>query len=230
MHPTLRTPSPVFPQSIPDISQAQVGPFSSSLEAFRSSIKLYPAKIASGEIGAIYPIDVYLMHCFGLDLLDNTGLDILSGERVYLKHPDDKCDHILVNEDFDIVGIKDWEWCQTVSKREAFSSLCMTWLVANFYDGSNELADEELRLATIFCERGRGDLANYIIEGRKVQRLLFALGPGTGSHDRKTLIDLFMGLERAFDHAEEEWENWRMKALDRWKNDELLQALLQDVV
>ncbi|KAI8946263.1 hypothetical protein F4801DRAFT_565222 [Xylaria longipes] len=67
------------------------------------------------------------------------------------------------------------------------------------------------------------------MEGRKVQRLFFALGPSTGSHnDRKTLIDLFMGLKRAFDPVEEEWEEWRMKALDTWKNGKLLQVLLRN--
>ncbi|KAI1378103.1 hypothetical protein F4677DRAFT_458802 [Hypoxylon crocopeplum] len=195
-------------------TEGPLGPFRSSLEAADALVRLYLAMIASGETGATYPIDVFLVH------------HVPSGEAFFLKHPDDKGDHILVNEDFDIVGIIDWEWCRTVSKEEAFSSPCMMWPVARSYDGSNELADEELRLAAIFRERGRDDLAKYIIEGRKVQRFFFALGAGSGSHnDRKTLIDLFMGLKRAFDSEEEEWEEWRAKALERWKDDELLQVL-----
>ncbi|KAI0452019.1 hypothetical protein F5B21DRAFT_484857 [Xylaria acuta] len=199
-------------------TEEPLGPFSSSLEAARSVIKLYLAMIASDEIDAAYPIDVYLVHRFRLELLDDIGKDILSDGKFYLKHPDDKGDHILVNEHFDVVGIRDWEWCQTVLKEDAFSSPCMMWPVAKFYDGSNQLTEEELRLATIFRERGRGDLANCVTEGRKLQRLFFALGPDTGSHgDRKTLINLFMGLKRAFDPVKEEWEEWRTKALDRWK-------------
>ncbi len=34
----------------------------------------------------------------------------------------EKGDHILVNNSYDIVGIIDWEWSQTVSKAEAFCS------------------------------------------------------------------------------------------------------------
>ncbi|KAI1656725.1 hypothetical protein F4813DRAFT_397310 [Daldinia decipiens] len=185
-------------------------PFHSSLEGAGALIKLYLAMIASGEIEANHPIDVFLMHRFRLDLLNDIGEDAPSGGPFFLKHPDDKGDHILVNEDFDIVGMIDWEWCQT------------------FYDGSNELAEEELRLAMIFRERGRDDLAKHIVEGRKVQRFFFALGAGSGSHnDRATMIDLFMGLKRAFDSGEEESEEWRAKALVRWKDDELLQVLLQ---
>ncbi|KAI0198917.1 hypothetical protein F4808DRAFT_434249 [Astrocystis sublimbata] len=204
------------------------GPFPSSLEAARSAIKLYLAMIASGEIGASWPIDVYLVHRYRLDLLDWVGEDLFRDDKFYLKHPDDKGDHILVDDDFDITGIIDWEWCRTVSREEAFSSPCMMWPVAKFYDGSNEHSDEEVRLAAIFRERGRDDLASCVVEGRRVQRLFFGLGAGTGSYgERKTLIDLFMGLKRAFDPGEEGWEEWRAKALDEWKDDELLQGLIQ---
>jgi hypothetical protein len=121
------------------------------------------------------------------------------------------------------VGVIDWKWCSTVSKGKAFSSPCMMWPVAAFYDGSKELADEELLLACVFCERGREDLARCVLDGRKVQRLLFALCPGGASHeDRRTFACLFMGLKRAYDpghggkeekrgREEEEWEVWRAK-------------------
>ncbi|KAI8629523.1 hypothetical protein F5Y19DRAFT_484886 [Xylariaceae sp. FL1651] len=209
-------------------NEGALGPFHSSQEAAVAIIRLYLAMMASGEIGAAYPINVFLVHRFRLDLLNNMEKDASLGERFFLKHPDDKGDHILVNKAFNIVGIIDWDWCQTVSKKEAFSSPYMIWPVAKFYDGSNDLADEELRLAMIFRERGRSDLAKCIIEARKIQRFFFAAGPGSGSHnDRKTLIDHFMGIKRAFDHDEEGWEEWSTKALEKWKSDELLQVLLQ---
>ncbi|KAI1759908.1 hypothetical protein GGR53DRAFT_115273 [Hypoxylon sp. FL1150] len=208
-----------------------LGPFHSSLEATRVLIESHLAMIPSGEIAASYPIDVYLVHRYRLDILDNIGTGILSEAKFFLKHPDDKGDHILINENYDIVGIIDWEWCHTVSKEDAFCSPCMMWPVAEFYDGSNELADDELRFASIFRERGRDDLARYVAEGRKVQRFFFALGAASGCQkDHQTFVDLFMGLKRAFDSKEEEWEEWKTKALDKWKNDTRLQALLQSEI
>ncbi|XXG99673.1 hypothetical protein Hte_006014 [Hypoxylon texense] len=208
-----------------------LGPFHSSLEAARVVIESYLAMIASGEIAATYPIDVYLAHRFRLDILNSTGKSILSEGKFFLKHPDDKGDHILINKAYDIVGIIDWEWCHTVSKEDAFSSPCMMWPVAEFYDGSNELSNDELRFASIFRERGRDDLTNYITEGRKVQRFFFALGPASGcQNDHQTFVNLFIGLKRAFDFQEERWEGWEewmTKALDKWNSDNLLQALLQ---
>jgi hypothetical protein len=93
-------------------------------------------------------------------------------------------------------------------------------------------------LARAFRERGRDDLARCVLNGRKVQRLLFALSPAGASHEnRKTFASLFMGLKRAFacrhdiskerrEKEEEEWENWKASALEIWKKDKLLQAVL----
>jgi len=204
-----------------------LGPFSSSLEGSRALLKSYLTMMASGEIEACHPVDVYLAHRFRLDVVDSFWGKVPPEGQFFLKHPDDKGDHILVNDSFDIIGVIDWEWTQTVSKAEAFCSPCMMWPVTKFYNGSNELDANELRLADIFRERGREDLANCVIEGRKVQRFLFALGPDSSFLDRKTFIDLFMGLKRAFDFGDEGWEQWKGKALEKWKGDKLLQALLE---
>ncbi|KAL1851053.1 hypothetical protein Daus18300_012662 [Diaporthe australafricana] len=225
-----------------------LGPFRSSLKASRAIVEAHLRMIAAGEIGtAENAADVFLAHRFRLDVLDRVWeADKAAGaavweqeEKFFLKHADDKGDHIFVNADFDIVGVIDWEWCSTASKEEAFSSPCMMWPVAAFYDGSNELADEELLLARVFGERGREDLARCVLNGRKVQRFLFALGPGGASHDdRRTFACLFMGLKRAFDPEksriedklggeEEEWDAWRSRALVQWEHDVLLQAILK---
>ena len=111
--------------------------------------------------------------------------------------------------------------------REVFCSPCMMWPVGEFYRGSNELAAEELRLADILRERGRPDLANCVMEGRKVQRFHFATGPECEAADRETLADLFLGLKQAFGDNEEGWELWKSSALEKWEGDSQLRALLE---
>ncbi|KAI1171419.1 hypothetical protein F4777DRAFT_593813 [Nemania sp. FL0916] len=205
-----------------------LGPFSSSIDAARALIEVYLDQIETGEIAGIYPIDVYLVHQFRMDILSKFGKDFLTEGKYFLKHPDDKGDHILVNEDYDIVSIIDWEWCHTVSKEDAFSSPCMMWPVAAFYDGSNELCDDEVRFGNIFRERGREDLAGYVTKGREVQRFFFALGAASDiQNDHQTFVNLFLGLKRAFDFEEESWEEWKTRALEKWKSENVLQALLQ---
>ncbi|KAK1595586.1 uncharacterized protein LY79DRAFT_546829 [Colletotrichum navitas] len=210
-------------------AKGPLGPFTSSLEGSVHIVKSYLAMIASGEIGAHYSVDTYLAHRFRLDIAKTLWGDEPAEEQFFLKHPDDKGDHILVNESYDIVGIIDWEWTRTATKVEAFSSPCMMWPLGKFYEGSNELAPEEMRLAEIFQERGREDLSNYVLLGRKVQRFFFALGPESSS-DRQTFLDLFVGLKMAFGFEGEPWEGWEKwkgKALLKWENDKLLQGLLR---
>ncbi|KAG6127208.1 hypothetical protein E4U12_006005 [Claviceps purpurea] len=218
-----------------------LGPFRSSEEAFRAIVEANIRMVVTGEIGdAEQALDIFLAHRFRLDVLDKVSKKTATAEKgseqFFLKHPDDKGDHILVNAEFDIVGIIDWEWCQTTSREDAFSSPQMMWPVDAFYDGSNELAEEELLLARVFRERGREDLASCVLHGRKVQRLLFALHSGVAQLDKKTFASLFVGLKRAFDGhdvktngqgVEDEWEVWRAKALEEWKHEALFKSAIE---
>ncbi|KAJ5770232.1 uncharacterized protein N7511_002283 [Penicillium nucicola] len=206
--------------------KGRLGPFPSALEWIQATLKAYLTMIASGEIDPCCPIETYLVHRFRQEIIDSLLTDIPADEQFFLKHPDDKGDHILVNESFDIVGIIDWEWTQTVTKAEAFSSPCMMWPVGAFYDGFNELAVDELRLADIFRERGRKDLADYVIKCRKLQRFFFALGVEGSFLDADTLPPLFTGLRRAFEFEDEGWEAWKSKALIQWKDDKMLLDLI----
>ncbi|KAG6284997.1 hypothetical protein E4U46_006330 [Claviceps purpurea] len=210
-----------------------LGPFRSSEEAFRAIVEANMRMTVAGEIGSAENVlDLLLAYRFRLDVLDKvsgqTATAEKGSEQFFLKHADDKGDHILVNDDFNIVGIIDWEWCQTAPREQAFSSPCMMWPISAFYNGSNELTEEELLLARVFRERGREDLASCVLHGRKVQRLLFALDPLTAYEDIKTLSSLFIGLKRAFyEHdiksdgkgVEYEWEAWKVKAFEDWKHE-----------
>ncbi|KAG6284998.1 hypothetical protein E4U46_006331 [Claviceps purpurea] len=218
-----------------------LGPFRSSEEAFRATVEANIRMVVTGEIGSAENVlDILLAYRFMLDVLDQMSEKHATpekgGEQFFLKHVDDKGDHILVNDDFDIVGIIDWEWCSTAPREQAFSSPQMMWPINAFYDGSNELAEEELFLARVFRERGREDLASCVLHGRKVQRLIYALGPLVVDADKKTLSCLFVGLKRAFEEndiktdgegEEDEWETWKAKALEDWKHEALFKSAIE---
>lgn len=208
------------------VGKGPLGPFSSSLEGSQAILESYLAMIASGEIDTDLPVDAYLFHRFRRDIMGTLLGDVSPGQ-LFLKHPDDKGDHILVNDSFEIVGVIDWEWTQTVPKAEAFCSPCMMWPVAEFYNGSNELSADELRLAAVFREKGREDLANCVIKGRKVQRFFFGPGLDGVFLDSETLQYLFKGLQQAFNFEYNGWEPWKSEALERWKDDESLVNLLE---
>lgn len=99
------------------------------------------------------------------------------------------------------------------------------WPVEKFYDGLNDLAAEEVRFAQIFRERGRDEC--YIIQGRKVQRFFFALGPEGSFSNEKSFMILFTGLLKVFESSDQGWEQWKEGALQRWGSDGRLCTLLE---
>ncbi|KUL84327.1 hypothetical protein ZTR_06280 [Talaromyces verruculosus] len=113
-----------------------MGPFTSSEEYFIASIQLTVDLIMREECFTPQAIDAYLIHRF---LLDSVPKDILSHRddgRFYLRHADNKGDHIFLDDDYDITGILDWEWAHTDTKSAAFNSPVMLLPVAEFYDGT----------------------------------------------------------------------------------------------
>ncbi|KAK7985614.1 hypothetical protein PG988_003236 [Apiospora saccharicola] len=204
------------------------GRFKSAQQGAYEINMLIRSMIATGEIGAMDPVDSYLMHRFWSELSDRYWDDHEpdANNLFYLKHPDDKGDHILVNDAYDIVGIIDWERARTVPKEEAFASPCMLWPVGDFYDGSSDLAADEVKLARLFDERDRPDLTRCVLDGRRIQRLAFAVDNlNSSAGDARAL---FRGLRLAFDSADDlGWDDWRDRALERYKDDGVLQSLLR---
>ncbi|KAH9217417.1 hypothetical protein DL95DRAFT_386565 [Leptodontidium sp. 2 PMI_412] len=82
------------------------------------------------------------------------------------------------------------------SKELAFSSPCMVWPVGKFYEGNNDLAEDEIRFDAIFDARGREDIGDMVRRGRQLQRFLYFMGGGI-SEDREEFESLFMGLRKS---------------------------------
>lgn len=115
-------------------------------------------QILNGELSFL-AVDNYLSYCWRHDMIPHVGTHCLkNGSGFFLKHFDDKGDHILVDTDFNITGIIDWEFASAEPKALAFSTPCMLWPVGDFYDGKAELSAEEIEFAEIFEARGREDM------------------------------------------------------------------------
>lgn len=154
---------------------ALLGPFASASDALKAIIDLQLRLKITNEVSAL-PLDNYLANRWKLEMILNLCASLTTNEgqpRFCLKHNDDKGDHLLVDHDARITGIIDWEYTSTEVRKLAFSSPCMMWPVRNFYNGYNNLSAEELEFAGIFQRRGRHDMADIILEGRKWQRSSF---------------------------------------------------------
>lgn len=168
-----------------------LGPFQDPETALVSVIRHELKLIESGELSALAE-DNALTHRWRLAQTPSILKDAQT-RPFYLKHNDDKGDHILVDDQHNITAIIDWEFASTECKHLAFSSPCMMWPVERFYDGSNDLSAEETEFAQIFRDLGRADMAQMVAGGRKYQRFLFYLG-ALGSTDQDEFEALFQGL------------------------------------
>lgn len=170
-------------------------------------------------------MDAYLVHRFLIDLVPSVLPSVQDDGKFYLKHADDKGDHILVDEHFNITGIIDWEWAHTASPAHAFNSPIGLLPVADFYSGKNDLGDDEIVFARLLEERGRHDLARFVWNGRLQHRFTFCCGYDLVDWDGS--LGLFRGLRDAIGVDDGlEWNDWKAAALQRYKDDSGLQVLL----
>ncbi|RPA77920.1 hypothetical protein BJ508DRAFT_370441 [Ascobolus immersus RN42] len=201
-----------------------LGPFESLRDSLNSLFEHQKNMIINREI-AVFPLDNYLGLLWCLEKV-STLLSAADNGMFFLKHQDDKGDHILIDKDYNITGIIDWEFASLEPKPIAFASPCMMWPVGDFYDGKNGLSEDELYFAECFKRRGREDIAEVVMDGRKFQRFLFHLGGW--SKDEMEMKNLFDGLRKAFGE-EDTYDEWYARMLEKYtllQPDEGLMQLL----
>ena len=210
--------------------QQNAGPFDTVQASLHAAVSHAQTQILDGELSA-FAVDNYLSFCWRRDMIPQaTKLSGELGSNFYLKHGEDKGDHILVDADFNITGIIDWEFSSVEPKALAFSTPCMIWPVGDFFDGKNDLCAEERELAQVFESHGRQDLSRIVLESRKLQRLTWVNGVG-GYNDEKEFRSLFTGLRAAWTEtgADEDFpshEEWLADAKEQHRDNEGLQTLL----
>lgn len=206
---------------------ASLGPFDALESSLDAILRQQLDLISEGELSS-FPVDTYLSHRWRMDMIPSL-VSSSDGNQFFLHHLDDKGDHILVDEQYNITGIIDWEFASAEAKQLAFSSPCMMWPVGDFYDGKNELADEELEFADIFRRRGRPDMVEIVLNARKFQKFLFFLG-GVPV-DQAEFEALFQGLRASMLADGEEqldsYQEWRKKAIEKYSADTRLSRLLR---
>ncbi|KAK4040772.1 hypothetical protein C8A01DRAFT_45974 [Parachaetomium inaequale] len=210
-----------------------LGPFGTLDEAYSAIINQQQKVLTNHEVSSLQ-VDNYLAFLWRLEALPELVANSLSrAGPFYLKHYDDKGDHLLVDEEYNITGVIDWEFASAEAKELAFNSPCMTWPVGDFYDGNNALADDEEKFAAIFERRGRADMAAIVRGGRRWQRYLFFLGGGI-PRDVAEFEPLFQGLQKSFSGEGSQkvissYKEWKQGALTEFSKGDLeLQALLRN--
>ncbi|EEQ32320.1 hypothetical protein McanMca71_006412 [Microsporum canis] len=206
-----------------------VGPCLSRNEYLKESIRLILNLILGEEMYTARAVDAYVIHLFLLDSIDAvcSAQAVPDNGLFYLKHADDKGDHILVDGDHNITAIIDWEWAYTTSKSIAFNSPMAFFPVGDFYDGATEPGEGELLFAQLLEEKGCPELANIVSSGRIQHHFEFCCGYDLVT-DWDGFLGLFGGLRRALGGVDGglDWRGWRERALIKYNEDEGLRTLI----
>ncbi|WWC60076.1 uncharacterized protein I303_102639 [Kwoniella dejecticola CBS 10117] len=146
----------------------------------------------------------------------------------YIKHDDDRFDHIRAKESGEVTGILDWEWAYTTNKQEAFAAP-NGFVPPEYHEGKNDsLSDREIALINAYESLQRPDLAECVKNGRKYHRLVDLL--------RHNIINIGVinALERSFLNLPDThtgqpstMENWIDAKKEEYRSDKGLQTLLR---
>jgi hypothetical protein len=128
----------------------------------------------------------------------------------------------LVDKDYTITGIIDWELAFFAPKETAFQCPLFMVDVENLYGGYPTISTDEETFAQEFESVDRPDIANIIRHGRRYRSVDYALY--TDTHDREDFEGLFAGAWRVIEGEEREfsWDSWKKVAqkqyLDRFQS------------
>jgi hypothetical protein len=209
---------------------SRLGPFSNATDYYVALADEYLRLIADRQLFADYPSDAYLMfkhlrelaskgQCNGFEEALDTG-------PFFLKHMDDKGDHILVDGDFNITGVIDWSFARLVPAYEAFGPSLVTADMDALFSGQTGLSHDDQLLASA-TEAIGSPIARFARFTDRVRRFTFGIGMGMALRFGEAL-NIFRGIVATFnDDVELEWDKWRSEHLAKWADDQVLSQLVQ---
>jgi len=211
-------------------------PFINLRDYYHALIPRILHMIVVGELYPFWAVDAFLIHKFLFDLLEHWSEDIQETGKFYLRHFDDKGDHIMVDEDFNITGIIDWEGAYTAQKTEAFTSPIALWDSNEFFSERKTLSSSELEFARLLDAASHEcvnhptniNLGDCVRFGKIFQRFRICVGYTLYDENMDNYRKAFMGLLREFGiYSEQSWEEWKVFALKKYSEDEKLACLLR---
>lgn len=204
------------------------GPFNSSSDYITSIIEQYMDLIADGQLHHSHPLEAFLFYHFLRENKDSLTKPDLPGQ-FFLKHVDDKGDHLLIDDEYNITGIIDWQFARIVPAAEAFGPSYVTADLASLYSSSSGLSADDRLLADALRSRGCKNLAAFA-EGNETMRrfhhgLANELTKDEAREVLRGMVSCVLGREVGDLYALIEEMCMKCRNDPRWES---IQALLQE--
>lgn len=195
------------------------GPFETSGAYYAAWAEQHLDLIADGQLYPQFSVEAYLVYCF---LRDNAiNLSDCDDNEFFLKHVDDKGDHILVDEDLNVVGIIDWQMARVAPRCEAFALSLVTADMSALCGGKTNLSTRDFELRDMLRAK-RPELARYM-GNEKMRRFFWGLGLEA---EWKYALPLANAILRVFG-VRQSWDVWFSLAMETYNVDERLDKLVE---
>ncbi|KAF7716743.1 Phosphotransferase enzyme family [Penicillium ucsense] len=153
------------------------GPFNTSNDYYTSLVEQNMALITDGQLFTFFPANAYIVFLYlksRVQILAAKSIahSVEVPEQFYLKHVDDKGDHLMVDEELNVVGIIDWQMARVVPAGEAFGPSLVTADMGAMYNDRSSLTFHDLALTHSLKAKGAAGLAN-IMGGDESSRRFF---------------------------------------------------------
>jgi hypothetical protein len=193
------------------------GPFDTSIDYYTSFVEQNMALIADGQLFTSFPVKAYIVFSYlksqlwTLAAKPNYHHSVDATEQVSLKHVEDKGDHLIVDDEMNIVGIIDWQMARAVPADEAFGPSLVAAEMTGIYNGKSSSTVHDLALARFLKGKGAAGLAEITSGRDKLRRFFFGLDVDLPSEETLLLI---RGIWAAFGvERDTEWRTWKMDLL-----------------
>lgn len=203
-----------------------MGPFNRARDLYSSWARSYRDLVAEKQLFPNFSTEAYLMFShIAKKVEDGAWLDQwnhLDTGPFFLKHVDDKGDHILLDDDYNITGIIDWTFARVVPAYEAFGPSLITADNNALFDGEVGLSREDEVMHRQL--EALGSTHNFL-QSDEVRRLL--LGPGMGlGPSQEEAIPLFEAIISTFEKGLTlDCTQWRVTTVNALEDDVRLKAL-----
>lgn len=211
-----------------------LGPFSDARSFYSSWADTHLDAISDGQLFSQYPVDAYLMFNWIKQQVrsDNfpnfTQWSSLHTGPFFLRHVDDKGDHLLVDDDFNITGVIDWTFARTAPAYEAFAPALVTASTNDLFSGTPGLSEMDRILEK---DLRRRDTPHCYFEDDSMRRLQFGISVGLGLSLQEA-IDVFRCFVSTWSNDTEaipdlpDWNAWRAAEVARWRTEDTRLATL----
>ena len=187
------------------------GPFSNSDDYYTALIQQRIQLIKTGEIASSAPLDQYLVY---MSLLDS--LPPNESGAFFLRHVDSRDANFLVDNDYNITGIIDWELAILTSKGSAFQSPLLMYNLSELYHKClSTPSEDEQRFSRILWEE-KGTIELSVLADQKLHFRVDQVIE-TDPWDRENFVRVFSGWSKATNGLETfDWDTWYKQALAKY--------------